>query len=134
MTLKYGYLFNVNIKILIFQTSWYRNQIGLWSLPKTNVVSTSNFDVDVVSTLKCGYVFNIIIKILIFQASWYKKKIFFRVNPKSMLFQRWILSMNQRWQIDVELTWISRWRYFNRYQRWINVECLLGCFIEVISI
>ena len=39
--------------------------------------------------------------------------------------------MNQRWQIDVESTWISRCptsrRYFNIYQRWINVECLLGC-------
>ena len=38
--------------------------------------------------------------------------------------------MNQRWQIDVESTWISRWptsrRYFNIYIRWINVECLLG--------
>ena len=67
---------------------------------------------------------------LTFQASWYKNKIVFRVNPKSTLFQRWIWSMNQRWQIDVESTWISRWptsrRYFNIYQRWINVECLLG--------
>ena len=37
------------------------------------------------------------------------------------------------WQIDVESTWISRWttsrRYFNIYQRWINVECLLGNYI-----
>ena len=62
----------------------------------------------------------------------YKNKIAFRVNPKSTLFQRWILSMNQRCQIDVESTWISgwttSWRYFNIYQSWINVECLLGLF------
>ena len=67
---------------------------------------------------------------LTFQASWYKNKIIFRVNPRSTLFQRWILSINQRWQIDVESTRISRWptswRYFNIYQCWINVECLLG--------
>ena len=54
----------------------------------------------------------------------------FRVNPKSTFFQRWILSINQRWQIDVESTWIWRWptsrRYFYIYQRWINVECLIG--------
>ena len=52
------------------------------------------------------------------------------MNPKSTLFQRWILSINQHWQIDVESTWISRWPtsrcYFNIYQRWINVQCLLG--------
>ena len=35
----------------------------------------------------------------------------------------------------VESTWISRWptsrSYFNIYERWINVECLLGsCFIR----
>ena len=43
--------------------------------------------------------------------------------------------INQRWQIDVESMWISRWptsrRYFNIYQRWINSECLLGCLTSV---
>ena len=92
---------------------------------------------DVVSTLKYGYLFNVTIRILIFQASLYKNKTVFRVNPKSTLNQwiemSWIveLSMNQRWQIDVESTWISGWvtsrRCFNIYQRWINVECLLEC-------
>ena len=85
--------------------------------------------------MKYGYLFNVNIKILIFQASWYKNKIVFRVNPKSTLFQRWILSINQRWQIDVESTWISCWptsrRYFNIYKRWINAECLLGCLTSV---
>ena len=85
---------------------------------------------DFVSTLKYGYYFNVTIKILIFQASLYKNKIAFRVNPKSALFQRWILSMNQRWQIHIESTWVSGWptsqRYFSIYQRWINVESLLG--------
>ena len=61
-----------------------------------------------------------------------RTKLRFRVNPKSTLFQRWIWSMNQRWQIDVESTWISRWpesrRYFNIYQCWINGECLLSSF------
>ena len=70
-----------------------------------------------------------------FQTSWYKNKIVFRVNPKSTLFQRWIWSMNQHWQIDVEYTWISRWpksrRYFNIYQRWNNVGCLLGYFSKL---
>ena len=79
---------------------------------------------------KYGYLFNVTIKILIFQASWYKNKIVFRVNPKSTLFERWILSMNQRWQIDLESTWISGWPmtrcYFNIYQRGINIGCLLG--------
>ena len=73
-------------------------------------------------TLKYGFLFNVDIKILVFKAWW--------VNPKSTLFQRWILSMNQRWQIDVEAMWISHWptwrRYFNIYHCWINVECLLG--------
>ena len=57
------------------------------------------------------------------------------VNLKSTLFQRWILWMNERWQIDVESTWLSGWttsrRCFNIYQRWINIESLLGesrCF------
>ena len=27
-TLKYGNLFNIDMKISIFQTSWYKNQIG----------------------------------------------------------------------------------------------------------
>ena len=73
--------------------------------------------------LKYGHLFNVDIKILIFKAWWYESKTVFRVKPKSTLFQRWILSINQRWQIDVELTWISRWP---TSQRWINVECLLG--------
>ena len=34
---------------------------------------------------------------------------------------------NRRW---INVDWISRWptsrRYFNIYQRWINIECLLG--------
>ena len=85
-------------------------------------------------TLKYGYLVNVNIKTLIFQASWYKNKIIFRVNPKSTLFQRWILSMKQRWQINVESTWISRWPtsrcYFDMYQCWINVECLLGLIPE----
>ena len=59
-----------------------------------------------------------------------RTKFCFRVNPESTLFQRWVWSMNQRWQVEVESTWISRWptsrRYFNIYERWINVECLLG--------
>ena len=46
--------------------------------------------------------------------------------------------MNQHWQIDVESTWISRWptsrRYFDIYQRWINVECLLGVKIWMLSL
>ena len=46
------------------------------------------------------------------------------------MFQRWILSINQLWQINLESTWISRLptsrRYFNIYQRWIKLECLLG--------
>ena len=60
-----------------------------------------------------------------------RTKFCFRVNPESTLFQRWVWSMNQRWQVDVESTWISRWptsrRYFDIYQPWINVECFLGC-------
>ena len=89
---------------------------------------------EVVSTLKYGYLFNVTIKILIFQASLYRNKIVFRVNPKLTLFQRWILSMNQRWQTDVESTWILGWptslHYFNIYQSWINVECLL-CYTHI---
>ena len=81
---------------------------------------------------KYGYLLNVDIKTLVFQASWYKNKIAFRVNPKSTLFQRWVLWMKQCWQIDVESTWISRWptsrRYIDIYQRWINIECLLGNF------
>ena len=77
-----------------------------------------------------GYLFDINIEIVIFQVSWYKNKIALRVNAKSTLFQRWLLSLNQRWQINVESTWILRWptsrRYFNIFQRWINIECLLG--------
>ena len=92
------------------------------------------FDVEIRLSFQRKYkdfnFFNVNIKILIFQASRHNNKIVFRVNPKSTLFQRWILSMNQRWQIDVESTWISGWptsrRYFNIYQHWINVECLLG--------
>ena len=83
-------------------------------------------------TLKYGYLFNIDRKILIFQAWWYENKIVFRVNQKSTLFQSWNLSTNQRWQIDLESTWILHWptsrRYFNIYQRWINIECLLGIY------
>ena len=71
------------------------------------------------STLKYSYLFNVDINILFFQGSWYENKIIFKVNR-----------MNERWQIDVESTWISRWQtsrhYFNIYQRWINVEYLLG--------
>ena len=136
LTLKYGYLFNVDIKILIFQASRYKSKIYFWCQPKINVVSTSNFDVDLTLKNWCcfiveyGYLVNVNINALIFQASWHKNKIVFRVNTKSRLFHRWILSMNQRWQIDAESTWISRWsmsqRYFDIHQRWINVECLLG--------
>ena len=91
---------------------------------------------DVISTLKYCYLFNVTRKILIFQASLYKNKIVFIVNPKSTSFQRWILSMNQRWQIVIESTWISGWPtsrcYLNIYQYWINVEYLLGiCFMNL---
>ena len=85
---------------------------------------------DVGSTLKYSYLFNVTIKILIFQASLYKNKFVSRVNSKLTLFQSWILSMYERCPIDVESRWISGWatsgRYFTIYQRWINVECLLG--------
>ena len=61
----------------------------------------------------------------------HENKIVFSLNPKSTLFQRRILSMKQRSQIDLESTWMSRWRmsrrYFNIHQRWINVTCFLGC-------
>ena len=51
----------------------------------------------------------------------------FRVNPKSTLFQRWICSMNQRWQIDAESTWISRRDVISTY---INVESTLSvCWV-----
>ena len=53
----------------------------------------------------------------------------FRVNPKSTLFQRWICSMNQRWQIDAESTWISRRDVISTY---INVESTLSvCWVRL---
>ena len=96
-----------------------------------------NFDIDL--TLTNWRCFNVEIQ-LSFQHCYkdfnfpsiiiYKNKIVFRVNPKSTLFQRWILSMNKRWQIGVDSTWVSGWltsrRYFNIYLRWINIEYLLG--------
>ena len=45
--------------------------------------------------------------------------------------------MNQCWQINVESTWITRWptsrRYFNIYQRWINVELCWAIIRSVIE-
>ena len=45
-TLMYGYLFNVDIKILIFQTSWYKNKIRRWfNVDKVTLFRLSNTDI-----------------------------------------------------------------------------------------
>ena len=84
---------------------------------------TSYFNIDLrfiswcVSTWKYGYHFNSDIKILIFQASRYESK---------TLFQSWIWSINQHWQIDVESTWyhVDQCRDLN--STYINFESTLS--------
>ena len=55
----------------------------------------------------------------------------FWCQPKFNVNSRLTLTLNQRWQYNVDTKLISHRpisrRYFDIYQRWNNVECLLGC-------
>ena len=76
------------------------------------------------STLICGY--HIFTSIVICQQSW------FWCQLKFVVVSTLTSALNQRWQYGVDLTLISHRptsrRYFNIYQRWNNVVCLLGKF------
>lgn len=55
-----------------------------------------------------------------------------RVNPKSTLFRRWLLSMNQ---INVDKSTLSQHRYHANWRGdvislYINVQCLLGSVLR----
>ena len=113
-TLKCGYVFNVKIKTLIFQASWYKNKIVSESQPKINVVSTLNFGVDLTSiNWRCFYVkirlsFQRYYKVLIFQASWYKTKLCFKpkthvVSTLNLIYESTLT--NRHWiNEDITLT------------------------------